>query len=84
MIINEMLGVSPGEKPLDQLILNGGFCGIFRTIACIGDSLSSGEFESLILCFTMAASIFAGNASSVKAAETTKETDQKRNKEDEK
>lgn len=47
MIINEMLGVSPGEKPLDQLILNGGFCGIFRTIACIGDSLSSGEFESL-------------------------------------
>ena len=34
------------EKPLDNLVTNGGFCGIFRTIACIGDSLSSGEFES--------------------------------------
>lgn len=31
------------------------------------------QFLSLLLCFTMAASIFAGNASSVKAAETTKE-----------
>lgn len=27
---------------------NGGFCGIFRTVACIGDSLSSGEFEGFI------------------------------------
>ena len=35
------------EKPLDRLTEDGGFCGIFRTIACIGDSLSSGEFESL-------------------------------------
>ncbi len=34
------------EKPLDNIVSNGGFCGIFRTIACIGDSLSSGEFES--------------------------------------
>lgn len=34
------------EKPLDRLVANGGFCGIFRTIACIGDSLSSGELES--------------------------------------
>ena len=34
------------EKPLDRLVTDGGFCGIFRTIACIGDSLSSGEFES--------------------------------------
>lgn len=33
------------EKPLDNLICNGGFCGIFRTIGCIGDSLSSGEHE---------------------------------------
>lgn len=32
------------EKPLDKIAPNGGFCGIFRTIACIGDSLSSGEF----------------------------------------
>ncbi len=36
------------EKPLDTLVVNGGFCGIFRKIACIGDSLSSGEFESLM------------------------------------
>lgn len=35
-----------GEKPLDNLVSNGGLCGIFRRIACIGDSLSSGEFES--------------------------------------
>lgn len=34
------------EQPLDKLLPGGGFCGIFRTIACIGDSLSSGEFES--------------------------------------
>ena len=36
----------PDEKPLDQILADGGFCGIFRTIGCIGDSLSSGEFES--------------------------------------
>ena len=35
-----------GEKPLDNLVNDGGFCGIFRTIGCIGDSLSSGEFET--------------------------------------
>ena len=35
----------PDEKPLDRLVSDGGFCGIFRTIACVGDSLSSGEFE---------------------------------------
>lgn len=35
------------ERPLDTLKPDGGFCGIFRTIACVGDSLSSGEFESL-------------------------------------
>jgi lysophospholipase L1-like esterase len=35
------------EKPLDRIAINGGFCGIFRTIGCIGDSLSSGEFESM-------------------------------------
>ncbi len=37
----------PDEKPLDRLVTDGGFCGIFRTIACVGDSLSSGEFEVL-------------------------------------
>ncbi len=35
-----------GEKPLENLVTDGGFCGIFRTVACIGDSLSSGEFEA--------------------------------------
>lgn len=35
-----------GEQPLDHLVTNGGLCGIFRKIACIGDSLSSGEFQS--------------------------------------
>ena len=43
MDINKMF--DPNEKPLDNLIDDGGFCGIFNTIACIGDSLSSGEFE---------------------------------------
>lgn len=35
------------EKPLDRIVSDGGFCGIFRTIACVGDSLSSGEFEAV-------------------------------------
>ena len=34
------------EKPLDRLVTDGGFCGIFRNIACIGDSLASGDFET--------------------------------------
>ena len=34
------------DKPLDKLIYDGGFCGILRTIGCIGDSLASGEFET--------------------------------------
>lgn len=33
---------------LTKPIPNGGFCAIFRRIGCIGDSLSSGEFESQI------------------------------------
>ncbi|MBQ5761627.1 MAG: hypothetical protein IIW02_02290 [Clostridia bacterium] len=36
-----------GEKPLDNIVSDGGYISIFRTIACIGDSLSSGEFESI-------------------------------------
>ena len=47
MNIHEYLQVDENEKPLDRIVTDGGFCGIFRTIACIGDSLSSGEFESL-------------------------------------
>ena len=33
------------ERPLDTIAVNGGFCRIFRRICCIGDSLSSGEFQ---------------------------------------
>ncbi len=33
-------------NPLENLVTDGGFVGIFRTIGCIGDSLSSGEFQS--------------------------------------
>lgn len=36
----------PDERPLDHLVSDGGYCGILRTIGCVGDSLSSGEFES--------------------------------------
>ena len=35
-----------GEAPLDNLVSDGGFCGIFRTIGVVGDSLASGELES--------------------------------------
>ncbi len=34
------------EKPLDYPVPGGGYCSIFRRVACIGDSLASGEFES--------------------------------------
>lgn len=34
------------DNPLEEFVTNGGVCGILRTVACIGDSLSSGEFES--------------------------------------
>lgn len=27
------------EKPLDTLVKDGGFCGIFRRIGCVGDPL---------------------------------------------
>ena len=46
MNINDFYAI-PGEKPLDRLVDDGGFVGIFRTIGCIGDSLSSGELESM-------------------------------------
>ena len=47
MNIYEYLEVGENEKPLDRIVTDGGFCGIFRTVACIGDSLASGEFESV-------------------------------------
>lgn len=34
------------ERPLDNIPPDGGYTAIFRTVACIGDSLSSGEFEA--------------------------------------
>lgn len=34
------------EIPLENLVTDGGYTAIFRTVACIGDSLSSGEFEA--------------------------------------
>ncbi len=39
-------GAPEGERPLENLVTDGGYTSIFRTIACIGDSLSSGEFET--------------------------------------
>ena len=47
MDLSMLYTASENEKPLDRLVTDGGFCGIFRKIACIGDSLSSGEFQSL-------------------------------------
>lgn len=44
-IMEEIMG-NENEKPLERLVSDGGFCGIFRTIGCVGDSLSSGEFEA--------------------------------------
>lgn len=37
--------IGENEEPLERFLPNGGFCGIFRRIACVGDSLASGEFE---------------------------------------
>ena len=45
MKLDEFLGVSTNELPLENIKENGGYTCIFQTIACIGDSLSSGEFE---------------------------------------
>ena len=36
---------SSEEKPLDVLIEDGGFCGIFRRIGVVGDSLASGAMQ---------------------------------------
>ena len=35
------------KNPLENIIRDGGFTAIFRKIGCVGDSLSSGEHESL-------------------------------------
>jgi len=45
MDINKFYAIED-EKPLDTLVPDGGFCGIFRKIGIVGDSLSSGELEA--------------------------------------
>ena len=44
MDINKMF-FDENEKPLDRLVSDGGYAAVFRSFGCIGDSLSSGEFE---------------------------------------
>lgn len=45
--VNYITKPDPDEKPLDNFISEGcGLTSVFRTIAVIGDSLSSGEFEA--------------------------------------
>ncbi len=45
MNVHEYTQLDKNEKPLDNLVSDGGMCSVFRNICCIGDSLSSGEFE---------------------------------------
>lgn len=47
MKLEHYYGLLPNEKPLDNLVSDGGYTSIFREIVCIGDSLSSGEFEHI-------------------------------------
>lgn len=44
---DSVFSLDPGEKPLDVIKDDGGFTSIFRTIAVIGDSLASGDLESM-------------------------------------
>lgn len=46
MDISLLLGADKNEKPLDNIVNDGGFCAIFNSLACVGDSLSSGELQS--------------------------------------
>ena len=46
MTLESLLPVK-NEKPLDNISPDGGYTAIFRRIGVVGDSLSSGEFESL-------------------------------------
>lgn len=45
MDVFELIKTDGTEKPLEKIVADGGFCSIFRSIGCIGDSLSSGEHE---------------------------------------
>ncbi len=46
MELSNFFYTAEDEKPLERAVSNGGYCGIFRKLACVGDSLSSGEHES--------------------------------------
>lgn len=45
MILDDIFQ-NENERPLDKLVTDGGYTSVFRTICCVGDSLSSGEFEA--------------------------------------
>ncbi len=47
MDIKQIFSRDPEEKPLDVIKDDGGFTSIFRRIAVVGDSLASGELESM-------------------------------------
>lgn len=49
MDISRYLIPDPDEKPLDVIKDDGGFTSVFRKIAVIGDSLASGDLESMDL-----------------------------------
>lgn len=63
------------EKPLDNIVDDGGMCGIFRCMGFIGDSLSSGEFEVVeegkdkvyLDCFQYSWGQYIGRAAGLKA-----------------
>ena len=63
------------EKPLDNIVTDGGMCGIFRCMGFIGDSLSSGEFEIVeegkdkiyLDCFQYSWGQYIGRAAGLKA-----------------
>ncbi|MBR5453132.1 MAG: SGNH/GDSL hydrolase family protein [Clostridia bacterium] len=47
MNIEEYINRAESGNPFDDMVTDGGMCAIFRSFTCVGDSLSSGEFESL-------------------------------------
>lgn len=47
MKMNDFTRLNNNEKPLDNLVSDGGYTAILREIVCVGDSLSSGEFEHI-------------------------------------
>ncbi|MBQ7637437.1 MAG: SGNH/GDSL hydrolase family protein [Clostridia bacterium] len=42
----ELFFNNENEKPLENIVSDGGMAAIFRTVGVVGDSMSSGEFES--------------------------------------